>query len=137
MVGLTVLESLGKARIVLVGHFFGCALVIDVGAIGDAVITMAALGSQTAGTAAVKRLSPKSVLSIHGSDDEILPDACSRDLHARVGEPKEVILYPGCRHGLYQCREALDRDLMRCLTTVLLPARHDYQNNRPKLSRQS
>jgi len=119
LVGLGYLESLGKSRIVLVGHSFGGAVVISAGAISPLVVAVAALSSQTAGTMAVGALSPKPVIFIHGSADEVLPDRCSRDLYARAGEPKELILYPGCRHGLDQCRESLDRDLARWLERVL------------------
>ena len=107
----------------LVGHSFGGAVVISAGAISPSVIAVAALSSQTAGTAAVAALSPKPVIFVHGSADEVLPDRCSRDLHARAREPKELILYPGCRHGLDQCRESLDRDLTRWLERMFqLPA---------------
>ncbi|MBL0406956.1 dienelactone hydrolase family protein [Microvirga aerilata] len=119
LVGLAYLESLGKSRIVLVGHSFGGAVVINAGAISEAVIAVAALSSQTAGTEPVGRLSPKPVIFIHGEQDEILPPSCSHDLHARAGEPKELVLYPGCLHGLDQCREALDRDMTRWLRAVL------------------
>jgi hypothetical protein len=119
LVGLAYLESLGKSRIVLVGHSFGGAVVINAGAISEAVTAVAALSSQTAGTEAVGRLSPKPVIFMHGEQDEILPPSCSRDLHTRAGEPKELVLYPGCLHGLDQCREALDRDLTRWLHGVL------------------
>ena len=123
LVGLGYLESLGKSRTVLVGHSFGGAVVISAGAISPSVIAVAALSSQTAGTAAVAALSPKAVIFVHGSADEVLPDRCSRDLHARAREPKELILYPGCRHGLDQCRESLDRDLTRWLERMFqLPA---------------
>jgi fermentation-respiration switch protein FrsA (DUF1100 family) len=123
LVGLGYLESLGKSRIVLVGHSFGGAVVINAGAISTLVVAIAALSSQTGGTAAVGTLSPRPVIFIHGSADEVLSDRCSRDLHARAGEPKELILYPGCRHGLDQCRESLDRDLTRWLERALgLPA---------------
>jgi dienelactone hydrolase len=123
LVGLGYLESLGKSRIVLVGHSFGGAVVISAGAISPLVVAVATLSSQTAGTMAVGALSPKPVIFIHGSADEVLPDRCSRDLHARAREPKELILYPGCRHGLDQCRENLDRDLTRWLErTLRLPA---------------
>jgi uncharacterized protein len=122
LVGLGYLESLGKSRTVLVGHSFGGAVVISAGAISPSVIAVAA-SSQTAGTAAVAALSPKPVIFVHGSADEVLPDRCSRDLHARAREPKELILYPGCRHGLDQCRESLDRDLTRWLERMFqLPA---------------
>ncbi|WP_262272375.1 alpha/beta hydrolase [Microvirga yunnanensis] len=119
MIGLAYLESIGKDRIVLVGHSFGGAVVINAGAASDAVIAVAALSSQTAGTQPVSKISPKPVIFIHGEKDEILPPSCSRDLHARAGEPKELIVYPGCLHGLDQCREALDRDLSRWLRRVL------------------
>lgn len=123
LVGLSWLESLGKSRIVLVGHSFGGAVVINAGTLQDSVVAVAALSSQTAGTEAVDRLSPKPVLFLHGEADEVLPDDCSRDLYQRASAPKELILYPGCRHGLDQCREALDRDLTRWLGAVLLDPR--------------
>jgi fermentation-respiration switch protein FrsA (DUF1100 family) len=123
LVGLGYLESLGKSRVVLVGHSFGGAVVISAGAISPSVVAVAALSSQTSGTEAVAALSPKPVIFIHGSADEVLPDRCSRDLHARAREPKELILYPGCRHGLDQCRGHLDWDLTRWLGRALrLPA---------------
>jgi fermentation-respiration switch protein FrsA (DUF1100 family) len=119
LTGINCLETFGKNRIVLVGHSFGGAVVINAGVLSDAVIALAALSSQTAGTDQVAGLSPKPVLFIHGEDDEILPAACSRELYARAGEPKGIILYPGCRHGLDQCQNALDRDLTAWLAGVL------------------
>ena len=122
LVGLAHLESTGKRRIVLIGHSFGGAVVINAGVISEAVIAVAALSSQSAGADVVGQLSPKPVLFIHGERDEVLPASCSRDLHARAGEPKDLILYPGCLHGLDQCREELDRDLARWLRKVLAPS---------------
>ena len=119
LVGLGYLESLGAGWIVLVGHSFGGAVVVNAGAVSPLVVAVAALSSQTAGTAAVAALSPRPILLVHGSADEVLPDRCSRDIHARAGEPKELILYPGCRHGLDGCRESLDRDLAGWLERVL------------------
>jgi len=123
LVGLAYLETLGKSRIVLVGHSFGGAVVINAGAISAAVVAVAALISQTAGMGGVDWLSPKPVLFIHGEADEVLPADCSRDLYARAGEPKALILYSGCRHGLDQCREALDEDLTGWINQVLAPAK--------------
>lgn len=102
----------GRTRVVLAGHSFGGAVVITAGAIDDAVVGVAALSSQTYGTESVSALSPKPLLLQHGTADEILPDACSRDLFRRAGEPKQIFLYPGCGHGLDACRNDVDRDLL-------------------------
>jgi len=117
--GLAYLAGLGKRRVVLVGHSFGGAVVIEAGARWPQVVGVAALSSQTAGTVRVSHLSPRPTLFIHGDLDEVLPPGCSQDLYARAREPKTLILYPGCRHGLDECREALDRDLLGWLRRVL------------------
>ena len=119
LLGAAWLQHEGRRRIVMVGHSFGGAVAIAAGALDAAVVGVAALSSQSAGTEAVAQLSPRPVIVIHGQDDEVLPDRCSRDLYLRAGEPKEIILYPGCRHGLDECREALDRDLSAWLRRVL------------------
>lgn len=119
LLGLDWLGSEGRRRVVLVGHSFGGAVVITAGAISEAVIAVAALSSQTRGTEAVAELTPRPLLVAHGTADEVLPDACAKDIHRRAREPKDLILYPGCRHGLDQCREALDRDLLGWLERLL------------------
>lgn len=118
LVALAYLADRGRTRVVLVGHSFGGAVVITAGAASDAVIAVAALSSQTAGTAAVARLAPRPLFVAHGTADEVLPDQCSRDIYARAGEPKRLVLYPGCRHGLDACRDALDADLTAWLRDV-------------------
>ena len=123
LLGIAYLGTLGRTRVILVGHSFGGAVAITTGAVSPAVVAVAALSSQSSGTDLVDRLSPRPLLLAHGEADEILPDACSRDIFARAGEPKRLILYPGCRHGLDQCREALDRDLLTWLREVALTQR--------------
>ncbi|MBV8901565.1 MAG: alpha/beta hydrolase [Verrucomicrobia bacterium] len=121
--GLTWLGAQGKRRAVLVGHSFGGAVVITAGvAAARMVAAVAALSSQTSGAlGTVGALSPRPLLLVHGTADEVLPEACSRALYVGAGEPKQLILYPGCRHGLDECRERLDRDLMAWLRRVLRP----------------
>ena len=118
LAGVAYLAERGRTRVVLVGHSFGGAVVITAGAASDAVIAVAALSSQLAGTEAAADLAPRPLLVAHGTADEILPDRCSRDIHRRAREPKRLILYPGCRHGLDQCRDDLDRDLTPWLREV-------------------
>lgn len=121
LLGIDWLKRQGKSRVALVGHSFGGAVVITAGvAAGDTVVGVAALSSQTSGTQAVGALSPRKLLLVHGTADQVIPDACSRDLYARAEEPKQLILYPGCRHGLDECRDQLDRDLSDWLQSVLL-----------------
>jgi alpha/beta superfamily hydrolase len=120
LVGIAYLGTLGRSRVVLVGHSFGGAVVITAGAVSPEVIGVAALSSQTAGTGQVGAISPRPLLLAHGVDDEVLPERCSRDIYARAGEPRRLLLYPGCRHGLDACREELDRDLLAWLREVAL-----------------
>lgn len=118
LMGTGYLATRGRRRVMLVGHSFGGAVVIAAGAVSEAVIGVAALSSQTAGADAVDSLAPKPLLLMHGTDDEILPDVCSRDLYRRAGEPRKLLLYEGCRHGLDQCRDEIDRDLLAWIREV-------------------
>lgn len=104
-------QQLGCRGVALVGHSFGGAVVISAGALSQTITAVVAMSSQTYGTDLVPQLSPRPLLLVHGTDDEILPDSCSRSIYARAQEPKELRLYPGCRHGLDQCREQVDEDV--------------------------
>ncbi len=92
---------------------------ITAGAVSSEVIGVAALSSQTAGTGQVGDISPRPLLLMHGTADEVLPDACSRDLYQRAGEPRQLLLYQNCRHGLDDCRDDIDRDLLAWLHQVV------------------
>ena len=117
--GIEYLSGLAKTKIVLVGHSFGGAVVIRSGILSDVVAAVAALSSQTLGAEKVADLSPKPLLLIHGTGDEVLPYSCSMFLYKEALEPKEMILYEGCRHGLDQCRDDLDKAMTSWLTEVL------------------
>ena len=112
LLGIDYLATQGKTRVVLVGHSFGGAVVITAGTQSEDVIAVAAISSQLAGTDLADRIGPRPLLLVHGLADEVLPDRCSRDIFRRAKEPKRLILYPGCLHGLDQCRDELDTDLL-------------------------
>ena len=118
LAGMYVLEQMAISRIILVGHSFGGAVVISAGAASPSTLGVAALSSQTAGTGAVGQLSPKPLLLMHGTADEVLPASCSEDIYLRAGEPKKLLLYPGCKHGLDQCRDQIDRDLLEWIGEI-------------------
>lgn len=119
LAGVAYLNHLGMERVMLVGHSFGGSVVINAAAASGSVIGVAALSSQSYRTEVVSRLSPKSLLVMHGEDDEVLPCGCSLDIYRRAKKPKRIILYPGCRHGLDECRNAIDRDLMEWILETI------------------
>ncbi len=123
LLGIRYLGTRGGERIVLVGHSFGGAVVITAGALSEEVIAVVAMSSQLSGTDLADQVSPRPLLLVHGTADEVLPDRCSRDIYRRAKEPKRLILYPECLHGLDQCRDELDRDLFAWIREVVIPAR--------------
>jgi hypothetical protein len=96
--GLDELRRRGAQRFALVGWSFGGAVVISSGVAHSDVLGVATLASQTAGTAAVSRLAPRSLLLLHGTTDQVLPDWCSRYLYEEACEPKRLVLCEGDGH---------------------------------------
>jgi dienelactone hydrolase len=118
------LQAAGFKKVILVGHSFGGAVVINAGAANLTVSGVAALSSQSSSTESVAELAGRPLLLMHGTRDEVLPASCSDDIYKRAAEPKEIRLYD-CMHGLDECREAVDRDLTdwigRALDSVQSP----------------
>jgi alpha-beta hydrolase superfamily lysophospholipase len=112
-------QQLGYGGVALVGHSFGGAVVISAGALSEEVTTVVAMSSQTYGTTLAPQVSPRPLLLVHGTADEILSDVCSRDIYARANEPKELRLFSGCRHGLDECRDQVDQAVVEWLVTRL------------------
>jgi alpha-beta hydrolase superfamily lysophospholipase len=113
-------QQRGYAGIALVGHSFGGAVVISAGALSADVTAVVAMSSQGYGTNLAPQVSPRPLLLLHGTADEILPAAVSRAIYARANEPKELRLYQGCRHGLDECRDQVDEAVASWLCKRLL-----------------
>ncbi|WP_324676609.1 alpha/beta hydrolase [Hymenobacter sp. GOD-10R] len=113
-------QQRGYGAVALVGHSFGGAVVISAGALSHDVKAVVAMSSQTYGTDLAPQVSPRPLLLLHGTTDEILPATCSENIYDRAQQPKELILYPNCRHGLDECRDQVDADVVRWLTQQLL-----------------
>jgi len=114
-------QQRGYGAVALVGHSFGGAVVISAGALSDDVKAVVAMSSQIYGTDLAPQVSPRPLLLLHGTTDEILPPTCSENIYARARQPKELILYNGCRHGLDECRDQVDADVVRWLMQQLKP----------------
>jgi alpha-beta hydrolase superfamily lysophospholipase len=112
-------QQRGYRRVALVGHSFGGAVVISAGALGDDVAAVVAMSSQTYGTDLAPQVSPRPLLLLHGTADEILSHRCSESIYARARQPKELLLYDGCRHGLDECREQVDEAVVAWLLKEL------------------
>ena len=118
LLGIDYLKEEGITEVILAGHSFGGAVVIGAGILRPHVAGVIAMSSQLHGTRDVYKLSPKSLLLLHGTSDEILPAYCSENIYARALEPKEIILYPGCRHGLDHCISQVDADLQKWILNL-------------------
>ncbi len=123
--GLDELRDRGFGRFALIGWSFGGAVVICSGAAHEDVVGIATLASQTAGTAAVSRLAPRSLLLLHGTVDRVLPDSCSHYLYQEAGEPKRLILYEGDGHEFSRSHAEAVRILFEWVVALLAPQRRD------------
>jgi alpha-beta hydrolase superfamily lysophospholipase len=103
------------SRIALVGHSFGGAVVISAGALSENIAAVVAMSSQTYGTDLAPQVSPHPLLVLHGTADQVLSDRCAHDIYARAREPKKILLYPGCHHGLDECQDQVDKDVVEWL----------------------
>jgi len=105
LVGARYLAGLGIARLGVLGHSFGGAVVIEAAAREPAITSVATLATQTAGAQRVGELAPRPLLLVHGLADTRLSPDCSRLLYRLAGEPKRLELLEGATHSLRQRRE--------------------------------
>lgn len=108
LAGLDWLAEHGVARVVLIGHSFGGAVVIEGGVRASNIVAgVVTLATQTAGAEHVSMLAPRPILLIHGREDTRLSPVCSERLYEYAGEPKELELLDGATHSLRQARKVV------------------------------
>lgn len=124
--GVRFLVARGCARIGLVGHSFGGAVVIRAGAALPEVAAVVALATQSSGTERVTALAGRPLLLVHGVEDEILPPQSSVEVFRRAGEPKELRLIEGAGHVLDEAADEVYRIVHAFLAQHLVdaPAAH-------------
>jgi alpha/beta superfamily hydrolase len=117
--GLECLQGRDCARVVLVGHSFGGAVVIASGTLTDQGIAVVALSPQTYGAQGAVYVAPRPLLLVHGLADTRLPPSCARQIDQWADEPKELVFYPGAEHGLRECMGELHALLRRWIPEKL------------------
>jgi pimeloyl-ACP methyl ester carboxylesterase len=90
----------GARRFVVMGHSFGGAVAIQVGAVlGTHCAGVVTLSTQSAGCEVAAELGDTPLLLLHGTSDEILPPETSAVVQMLAGHG-EVVLLPGSGHLL-------------------------------------
>ena len=112
--GVTYLRTRGVERVIVVGHSFGGAVAVRAGVLCRSVQGVVTLAAQGYGTDVVDRLAPKSLLVVHGADDEVLPVYVAYDIYERARHPKKLVIYDNAHHDLSEAR------------AELLPLLHDW-----------
>lgn len=99
-------------KVGLIGWSFGGAVVVASAVEDKRVKTVVTIASQSYGTQDVHKLSPRSILIIHGTADKTLTYQCSVDIAKWAKEPKKLVLFQGADHGISQNRKEM-YDLVR------------------------
>lgn len=108
LAGLSLLRGLGATRAALVGISFGGAVVIHAAVLSPELIRgVAALSCQLVGTERVAEVAPRPLLLVHGTGDLVIDKASAEIIYGNAGEPKELVLYEGAGHGLWECGDEL------------------------------
>jgi pimeloyl-ACP methyl ester carboxylesterase len=117
--GIMFLEHNKIQSVGLVGHSLGGAVVIKAAAASSNIVrTVVTLSTQSYGAAEyVSKLGQKrcSILLIHGTDDDVLPQMCSSYLYNKASNPKHIILFEGAKHGLDEAADKVYRSTYQWL----------------------
>jgi len=121
MAGVDWLVEQGIARVALIGHSYGGAIVVRAAFRSDAVAGTCALSTQTMGIEPdeVRSLAPRPLLLIHGGADWRLPPRLSEWVYSLAGEGRELHILDGATHSLRQRRDDLWVLLLDWINRVL------------------
>ena len=121
LAGIDWLTERGFARVALIGHSYGGAIVVRAAYRSDVVAGTCALSTQTMGIEPdeVKSLAPRPLLLIHGGADWRLPPRLSEWVYSLAGEGRELHILEGATHSLRQRRDDLWVLLLDWLERVL------------------
>ena len=104
---LQLAERNGAVRAVTMGHSFGGAVAVRVGAAMPEIVTgVVGLATQSAGCEVAGGLAGRPLLLVHGDADELLPPDCSLIVRELAGAG-EVVVVPGAGHLLREAGDLL------------------------------
>lgn len=116
---LQLAQATGAERAVTMGHSFGGAVAVRVGAaMSDVVVGVVGLATQSAGCEVAGGLHGRPLLLFHGETDELLPPDCSLMVRELAGGG-EVVLLPGTGHLLREAGVELRQRLFEWVPAVL------------------
>ena len=109
LAGIDWLVEQGIARVALIGHSYGGAIVVRAAFRSEAVAGTCALSTQTMGIEPdeVRSLAPRPLLLIHGGADWRLPPRLSEWVYSLAGEGRELHILDGATPSLRQRRDEL------------------------------
>jgi pimeloyl-ACP methyl ester carboxylesterase len=106
-------------RVVVMGHSFGGAVAVRVGAALPAMVAgVVTFATQSAGCEVAGRLAPRPLLLFHGERDEILPVEASTVVREIAGTG-ELIVLPNDGHLLARSGDVIEERLREWLPSVL------------------
>jgi uncharacterized protein len=109
LAGLSFVKGTGHSHAAIIGHSFGGAVAINAGTLSPVATGVIAISSQLAGAHGVADLSPKPLMLIHGTADDILPQRSSELIFERAAEPKLIRLFEGADHRFSgRCEELFE-----------------------------
>jgi pimeloyl-ACP methyl ester carboxylesterase len=109
----------GGCRFVTMGHSFGGAVAVSTAAtLGQPVVGVVTLSTQSAGCETADLLGDRPLLLFHGDRDELLPPSASEMVRMMAGHG-ELVLLPGAGHLLVEAAVPIRERLLEWLPDVL------------------
>ena len=116
----------GGRRFVILGHSFGGAVAVQVGAaLGDHCVGVATMATQSAGCEAAEHLGTTPLLLIHGERDVILGPQNSHMVQMMAGHG-DISLIPSADHNFTGHHDELFEQLGKFIDTSFAAARGDH-----------
>ncbi|HEY3375311.1 MAG TPA: hypothetical protein VGK02_09640 [Candidatus Aquicultor sp.] len=121
LAGISFMIKEGRSKLSLTGHSFGGAVVIQAAVRTPETKAVVTLATQCHGADVVDELPPNcALLLIHGTEDTVLPDNCSRETYELAHEPKKLVVLEGNGHILDESAQEAEHLVREWITEHLV-----------------